>query len=83
MRRSWTGALVAGLTASPLAAQTHTIDANSIHRVRPQPTPEIRALVVADTLRGTIDGTGSPIPPKILESFHSVFLAATCGTRLH
>ncbi len=47
------------------------------------PTPVIRALVVADTVRGTIGGTEFSIPPKTLESFHSVFLAATCGTRLH
>jgi hypothetical protein len=46
-------------------------------------TPVIRALVVADTVKGTIGGTEFTIPTKALESFRSVFFAAACGTRLH
>jgi hypothetical protein len=49
----------------------------------PVPTPVIRALVVADTVRGTVGGTAFTIPTKALESFRSVFFAAACGTRLH
>jgi len=49
----------------------------------PLSTPVIRALVVADTVRGTVGGTEFTIPSKALESFRSVFFAAACGTRLH
>lgn len=49
----------------------------------PLSTPVIRALVVADTVRGTVGGTEFTIPPKALQSFRSVFFAAACGTRMH
>ena len=48
----------------------------------PVPTGLVRHLVAARSVKGRIGSWEFAIPDKTLETFHAVFIAASCGTHL-
>lgn len=48
----------------------------------PVPTDLVRRLVAARSVQGRIGTWEFPVPDKTLETFHAVFIAASCGTHL-
>lgn len=57
----------------------HTVDQMLTRGI---PVATARRLALARDVHGRIGATEFVVPPKTLETFHSVFLAATCGAHL-
>lgn len=71
---------VGGMEASNTPfSHGHTIDQVLSIGIAPR---SVQRLVVAHDVRGRIGTWEFPVPAKTLETFKSVFIAATCGTKI-